>query len=134
SVEGWNSLSIHFFAAASSARTGVDPNAKSTAIAGTIFLSDIALTSLVACGLCAKPAGAHARPARPRPTPDPSVKRELDGEALEGHHEAPARWRLGRVPNQDSRAAAVAGAKWSPSLERRQRTSVAVIAHSWSMR
>src|SRR5262245_19837590 len=123
-VDGLNSLSTHCFAAASSAKAGPVPNANSTATAGTIFLSDIALTSLVACGLIPEPAGAHERPARPRLTLDRRGRARI-GLIEDRHHLAPTRRWVGKLPNQASSAAVVAGARCRPSFERRHSTSVA---------
>src|SRR5690348_16828178 len=58
SVEGWNSSSIHFLAAASSADAGANPHASSKAAIDTLRYS-VMIVSSTSARCCLRPAPAH---------------------------------------------------------------------------
>src|SRR5687767_12319691 len=58
SVEGWNSESIHFLAAASSADAGANPHASSKAATDTLRYS-VMIVSSTSARCCLRPAPAH---------------------------------------------------------------------------
>src|SRR6185369_468542 len=68
SVEGWNSSSIHFLAAASSANAGANPHASSKAATDTLRCS-VMIVSSTSARCCLHSAPAHDRTERRFPPP-----------------------------------------------------------------
>src|SRR6185295_3993844 len=82
SVEGWNSSSIHFLAAASSAYAGANPHASSKAATDTLRYSVVMIVSSTSARCCLHSAPAHDRTERRfPPSHDPHHATEEDSHA-----------------------------------------------------